>query len=275
MLGAFVAVVSLSLMASFPQVDSPPQVEAHAEDERVVLVEGPDLRIAQDGRWVRYEHLQELASVETLTYYGESTDDGGCIYSGEDVVQPTGKVILEEREIAQDHANCIMVTEIGEPSDERAAELRQEVLDDVSEVGSGDNFAPLAEKTAWQKTVHRDPLLLEVSGSRVSLRFNYNGSCATRLGYGVTLIRLAATGWVLNSSTTSRQDLCSEVHVQNHSSFMNAGFCYALIGVHSGTVTTYMNRVRGLPNGYVGYNWTTSKSGLCSYLLHFHRPMSH
>lgn len=172
-----------------------------------------------------------------------------------------------------------MVTEYGEMPEERAELIRAEVSaeQDADLRGATDvlSATPAAQKTAWQKVVHRDPAFLEVSGTRVQLRFNHNGSCATRLGYTVNRIRLVATGWIFEGGTTTRQDLCSEIWVRDVASFGNPIFCTATPLPGGLTSTSYSNRVRGLPNGYVGYNYSSAKYGGCTWLLHFHRVTSH
>lgn len=125
--------------------EPPPDESDTGSASRRVLAEGGDMRVVQEGSWIRYEHRDALPQARTYTITGRRiTRDGelGCRYSGTDEEGSGGvdsNQVTVTREVANNIDTCTMTLETATISQAEAeqsglAVASAEVTDDPPDV---------------------------------------------------------------------------------------------------------------------------------------------
>lgn len=267
------AIRILLLTAVIAISTAPASAVSDKEAPNTILAQTDSVVITKNGEWIYYEHTDELGNAEQRTYEGQHDLDGGCTFSGSETVVSETAEVIEEREIAANLDDCIVVTEIGtqptpgedEPPDGIATETEQE-----SDYGMGDDdggVGIMATTGAWHRTYFTEPAGLYVTSAKTTVRWTYSGGCVTSAWDRNAYYNWrSGTGWQKLQSDTTRARICSYARTTSNSYFANLVFCPPVTG------TDYIpNRIRGLSNGAYDMYWVWRKHGSCTGLLTFRR----
>lgn len=262
------AVLTMTMLAALTSAASAAS-ESKSLQDRVVLYQDATMTIVQDGDWTRWEFVAPLTDSTTHVYRGERNPAGGCDFTVIDANRnqaPEGFVSLE-REIAQDLASCVSVTErafvpANSVTEKFAMESTQEFFpgDEIGGLGA----ASSGSKTVWLKVVYEDPIWIDVTSVKSTVSFSYDGSCVTgswnhRGDWGWF------AGWSITSNGGQAAQNCSYAATQSYGHYTNDVFC------PGGGNTTHNNyysvTVYGEENGTQTNSYSTTKSGGCAFML--------
>lgn len=248
-----------------------------------VIADTDNVTVTRDGDWITRQYQEDLADSTERRYAGIKTEQG-CVYSGSETVDPD-KIdgVVEEREIAHNEAQCILVTEVGVQS---AADISNpDELTTITEEGTevsteegamaGRQATPqagptarLASRSAWHRTYYEDPFAIDVNAVKTNVTWSYNGSCVTSAsGQTASYSYFHTSGWSIDWKATTKGRTCSSGWTKGRAQFFNGIFCAG-----GDTYTKYdPNRINGQENGTYTMNWTVNKWGACNSWLSFHR----
>jgi hypothetical protein len=248
-----------------------------------VLVSTDNVQITKSGDWIYFDYADKLGSAAQKTYVGKQ-DAEGCSFAGSETAELPADFegVIEEREIARNSTDCIMITEEGlnQDPDLRAQLLAEsgqaetetaiEEADPVAIDGSARAAVEAASATrgAIHITFYEDPPGLTVNEAQARLQWRYNGSCVTDSWDHVGVFHwLSGSGWKKDSSSVTASRSCAYAETLTNSRFTNNIFCLTI-----DTHTRYTpNRIRGQENGSYTMYWDADAWGGCNWLLSFHR----
>lgn len=179
---------------------------------------------------------------------------------------------MEEREVANNTRNCVMVTEVGEQVNTADDAAGYEFLvEEAMMTTATEEVQPTraaASASAWHKTYYEDPPGIDVNSATTNVSWSWNGSCVTdSWDHYTTYGWFEQSGWRKDWSSTTAWQGCSYARTTSNSHFFNGAFC---VGID--THTEYVpNQIKGEENGYYTMTWDANKWGGCNWLLSFHR----
>ena len=264
------SVATIACVAAVAFVSTP-----SAATDSDIIADTDNVTVIQDGDWVTRDYQQELADPTQRRYAGAKTEHG-CVYTGSETVDPD-KIdgIVEEREIAHNEAQCILVTEVGIQTTPDTANPvgSTTTTEEGTEIGRQDALhagptAQLASRSAWHRTYYEDPPGIDVTAVKTNVSWNYNGSCVTSAwGQTASYSYFNTSGWSIDWKSTTKGRTCSSGWTKARAQFFNGIFCAG-----GDTWTKYdPNRINGQENGTYTMNWSANKWGACSSWLSFHR----
>lgn len=233
-----------------------------------------------------------LAERTVRHYQGTRTGDGGCRYTGEEVVHPdavpAGMVVLE-REIGHDLTRCTLTVERGFVSPaavgvqpEREAARVTETASGAAEGLTGGASAAAVTRSAFHKTYYEDPPGIDVTSVQAEVEWTTDGSCvASYWSYHTGEWGwFSPSGWERTSYALNHYKDCGGTTTIVEGKFRNDLFCRALAGpilslIWGDGATTWTEYtptvIKGQLDGSYWMQWTAYKSGGCSNLLSFQR----
>lgn len=265
MVGAGVAITCTALLSNTAIAASQPSTQK-------MVPSGFDVR--QDGSWTYYD--RELPSEFTVRSEDGGLDrDGKCSFSSS--MEMSGdEGLIEGVEIAYNAKSCqrkvaerrVTAATARAIEDEHYREVGAPQLEssptEAPDSGSADTgMAPAASRRAQTTSWFEDPPGIDVTWTKVTTSWNYNGSCVTSHSPTAADNWFKPSGWTRIGDSWSHPLYCAYSKSSAYRNFRNGKFCATI-----DTYNKYNNtEVVGKANGSSSYLWNNQKSGGCTSLL--------
>lgn len=180
-----------------------------------------------------------------------------------------------ERVMEFDPVSCRFIVARGDHAPPEAVDGRK-----VSQLGSVTSstlstsarfsLAVAGSSYSWQRLYHEDVLQIDVTSSKITFDWTYDGTRASATGSEHIMEWFSDSGWSLIGDThnMSPQYQCQSITTaQATASFLNQGFCFP----GSTTEAWYdVNKIEGMPDGSAWMSNRGYASGDCSDGLAYH-----
>lgn len=256
---------------------------ASLQPANAVPAPGRGYAVRLDGDWVRFdrhEHRRPADKIETIR--GSQTPDGGCRGGTSGRLDQSLNRVVVGVEIAFNPSTCESVYEIRYLTASEVEELRAshkvprppdpepepavpapQGSANTSDPQPAANTLQTKSAAAFTESWYEDPPGWNVTGTRVTTNWSYNGNCVVTAGGTKNRTHRSQTGWGLVSEDWQNTTSCTQSRSALYAKFRDGVFC---LGID--TFNTYERaEVLGEENGTASFYWPASKSGGCTNLL--------
>lgn len=280
---AVVALLALALTATHSAL-TPPAAGAHDDSGQLrldsmstiresadVAIEGDQITILTSGDIVFVDYSNRLPGSSPEIHFGQMTEADTCSFEMPYYSPANKEIVVEERELATDFANCIMITEVGERTLSEVRELDALHGDDelnlpVDQAAEEESSQPQATLSAFHRARYRDPAFLTVNSVTNFVTWRYSGGCVNSSSHSRDYSFLSLSGWSVTSIETLTGRDCSRAWTNVWAEFSNTSFC---VTNPTTRVSYHPNRINGYSNGtYLGTALHSATGGCSSWLTY-------
>lgn len=270
---------------------SPPNNNGHGvANEENVLARSNEITVLQDGKWIRWQYVNDLGdNSKTNVYRGKRNERGGCSYSGSEVAshpgqetgsnQKTLRLVTIERQTSERLDLCIMITEakifgMQEAINNKMINVGELAIFEESHSGGASKLTLESHLSLAGsiKIYYEDPPQIDVTSVTTKISWRKNSSCITSTHKTSHWGWYSTSGWQRKEARSNTEtDLCHEAWKNTYGKYRNGIFC-AFIDTWTELSATYVVYNSG---NSVKASWDADKWGGCTFLLAFQKHFVH